>query len=368
MSSIDWDEEEAATTHEPTIAEAERDEVRKIIYRNDEYKFIETETRNVLLVGRTRSGKSTAMEVLKDPCYVPKSDTIFSETVEPAFKSFSIQNIVKEQTEEVTLNIIDTPGLFEVKDIESGSERTNEAIKKTIAKCLEHEITNIHIIILFVTFEAGINPNDIKAMQIFLDMFGGSNLKICLCITHADGHDNDWQITRKEELMKYKATKEMIEKEGMEVIFMGCVGSLHNITTKGQLERLYKRVYLMRRNLLKHIFQAENRVQLDTLNVISDDVAKAGSLMENIAANFKKLSKKKDFGTGSMQQLIIEQCEDLKELESMKGIVQMPSLAKNYADMLQEMSAFLTNTAIDISVRKQLCLFPLAAQKDLLPK
>merc|ERR1712137_353723 len=97
------------------------------------------------------------------------------------------------------------------------------------------------------------NPNDIKAMQIFLDMFGGSNLKICLCITHADGHDNDWQITRKEELMKYKATKDMIEKEGMEVIFMGCVGSLHNITTKGHGKTLQTSIFDEKKSLEAYI-------------------------------------------------------------------------------------------------------------------
>merc|ERR1712137_1486631 len=86
-----------------------------------------------------------------------------------------------------------------------GGERTNEVIAQTIAKCLNNEITNIHVIMLFVTFEAGINPNDIKAMEIFLDMFGGGGVKICLCITHADNHDVKWRQTRVDELHRFES-------------------------------------------------------------------------------------------------------------------------------------------------------------------
>merc|ERR1712137_1442115 len=148
-----------------------------------------------------------------------------------------------------------------------GGERTNEVIAQTIAKCLDNEITNIHVIMLFVTFEAGINPNDIKAMEIFLDMFGGNGVKICLCITHADNHDIKWQRTRVEELHRFEATKHLIETENMEILFMGCAGSTHNIRTEDELLKQYKKVYLMRRKMLETIFSATERVQLSSLNV-----------------------------------------------------------------------------------------------------
>jgi predicted GTPase len=99
------------------------------VFRNE---FIETETRNCLLCGRTRSGKTTTMGVLKDPCFSPKSQSNFSETQGPKFQSFSIKNKANTCVQKFTINIIDTPGLFEVKDKNSIEvERTNEVLAQT---------------------------------------------------------------------------------------------------------------------------------------------------------------------------------------------------------------------------------------------
>merc|ERR1712137_1031336 len=160
--AINWDEEDS--TEEQELPADVIKSVQLQIQANNEHVLINSEHRNVLMVGRTRSGKSTTLEVLKDPCYTPPNDTIFSETVDSKCWSFALKRRSQDgRTVDYSLNLIDTPGLFEVKGGQSGEERTNEVIKNTISQCLENEITHIHAIIMFVTFEAGINREDIQA-------------------------------------------------------------------------------------------------------------------------------------------------------------------------------------------------------------
>merc|ERR1712137_960401 len=160
--AINWDEEDS--TEEQELPADVIKSVQLQIQANNEHVLINSEHRNVLMVGRTRSGKSTTLEVLKDPCYTPPNDTIFSETVDSKCWSFALKRRSQDgRTVDYSLNLIDTPGLFEVKGGQSGEERTNEVIKNTISQCLENEITHIHAIIMFVTFEAGINQEDVQA-------------------------------------------------------------------------------------------------------------------------------------------------------------------------------------------------------------
>jgi len=239
------------------------------IYKNNQYEFVSTETRNILLCGRTRSGKSTTMGVLKDPCYVPQNTSIFSETQNPKFQSFAINNRYEKLVEKFTINIIDSPGLFEVRGKESSeSERSNEMISQTIAKCLENEITNINGIILFSTFEAGINQQDILAMKIFLDMFGGCGVSVCLCITHADKHTEKWCESIKSELTQHKELAPLIEREKMPILFMGCVNYNDKVyTSADDLLDDWKSVYGWRKELLDWIFAANNRKNLTQMNI-----------------------------------------------------------------------------------------------------
>jgi len=349
---IDWNAKKSQKKEtKPKIDQKIVDGVRKKIYSSNEYKFIETQTRNVLLVGRTRSGKSTTLGVLKDPCYIPETDTIFSETVEPSFRSFSLQNVTENSTQEITLNIIDTPGLFEIKDIQTGGERTNEVIAQTISKCLEHEITNINVIIMFGTFEAGINRDDIKAMEIFLDMFGGSNVKIALCITHADKHDDDWQEMRRLELNKLKLMKELIEKENMAILFMGCVGKSYiNVNSDQDLLELYMRIYLMRREMLQMIFSAENRVQLVQMNIAKTKIKFVKELIETTIINFKLFNSVIDFKTANVQEKILLQKDTSTLLEKNKHILSTPELSKLFSEMLILIKEFSTKTNESLTV------------------
>jgi len=98
-----------------------------------DYKFRVTEVRNILLVGRSRSGKTTVIRTLRGVENAIKPLTIFSDTKTVNFRNFSLQG---ENTLDYTFNIVDTPGLFEVK--RTGQKaRTDEEILDMIADCLK---------------------------------------------------------------------------------------------------------------------------------------------------------------------------------------------------------------------------------------
>ncbi|CAF4273006.1 unnamed protein product [Adineta steineri] len=89
----------------------------------------EVEHKNILLTGRTRTGKSTIKSLLVNPTNVPNELTLKSGTKESRCQSFHLQE------DDVVLNITDTSGLFEhnKKELEI---RCNEMILKTIGFAL----------------------------------------------------------------------------------------------------------------------------------------------------------------------------------------------------------------------------------------
>jgi len=133
-----------------------------------DFRFRSTEVRNILLVGRSRSGKSTVIRTLKTVENVVKPLTIFSETKSVNFKNFSLRG---EDQLDYTFNIIDTPGLFEVKR-KGEKARTDAEILDMISDCLKNEITRLHVIILFCSLTAGVDRTDVIAMKRLIETFG----------------------------------------------------------------------------------------------------------------------------------------------------------------------------------------------------
>lgn len=176
------------------VSRAETEAVLKWVREADDYKLEQTITRNVIVVGRTRSGKSTFVEVLKDVAHQPPQMSIFSETRDPAFRSFAIGIDQDDGSipRKFTINVVDTPGLFEVKEI--GDEaKTNEAILNTIKECLKNEITKVHCVFIFVSVTSGISAEDVAAIETFMDAFAHTQLTSVVCISRAEDFTEEQQ-------------------------------------------------------------------------------------------------------------------------------------------------------------------------------
>jgi len=274
-------------------------------------------------------------------------ESIFSDTKHPSFQSFSIHDRKSTSTQKYTINIIDTPGLFEVK--EKGEEvRNDEVIAGTIAQCLDNEITNIHAIIMFATFEAGIHPEDIKAMKKFLSMFGESGVKIALCITRADGHNKKWRENLVSQLKKHGEFSELIDDEKMDILFMGCVNrSSSKEYTADDLSNTYKTVYNMREVLLRLIFGATKRIQLADMKVTKDKADKIKNILLSLIESFRFFTQTKDFGLQNVKEKIIEHKQNLRSINENKAYLNLPDMFQLVHEMMTEASAFQTRAEVD---------------------
>jgi GTPase Era involved in 16S rRNA processing len=153
---------------------------------------------NILIVGRTRTGKSTVKGILIDPTNVPSEMTILSDTREATFESFMIEDLG------LVVNIIDTPGVFEYCDQED-LIRSNEVILRAIEKCINHEITKFHLVCFAFSMTAGIQTDDIKALELFKNFLGPAVAKNACLIK--DSFKNELyylflKINRDQEMMK----------------------------------------------------------------------------------------------------------------------------------------------------------------------
>jgi len=247
------------------------------IRKGDPFPLEATETRNVLIVGRTRSGKSTAIGVLKDPCHEPKEMSIFSDTVDPKFQSFSLDNkdptsdnTTESKKTKYTLNIIDTPGLKEVKKMGEDA-RSDAIILNTISYCLKNEITKINILLIFISFELGVTNDDLNSFQTFLQNFENDNIKIGICITRAEDKPESWRKNIKFQLSEHEYFSKVLQRGNVELVFCGCVDSLKNETVSNidDLVNFYRRVCEMRRDLLELIFTAKDQAKLVDLPIAS---------------------------------------------------------------------------------------------------
>ena len=156
--------------------------------------MLQAKSKNIMLIGRSRTGKSTIKMLLVNPTAVPEDLELKSGTKDPLFETFHIQETG------TVLNIIDTPGLFERGKKEDGI-RDNEMILKTIKICVNREITKFHFICFCASITSGINQQDIESLKI-LTQFLGRDLSrnSCLIVTHCESKNEQQRKSIREQL------------------------------------------------------------------------------------------------------------------------------------------------------------------------
>jgi hypothetical protein len=205
--------------------------------------------RNIVLVGRTRTGKSTIKSMVINPMVVAAEQKLIAGTKYPQFETYHVAVGKKiptdqsseeevptndsseedvstndsseksmsttESSEDLVLNIIDTPGLFE-RGTDKIEVRDNEIIMQAIDACVNQEITKFHVICFCVAITVGINQEDIQALKLLLETIGdkvASNS--CLIITHCESKDKKQRQEMKSQLaedMDFKSIARFFKK------------------------------------------------------------------------------------------------------------------------------------------------------------
>lgn len=143
---------------------------------------------NVLMVGRSRSGKSTLMEMLQDPFYISPDMNLFYTTAQPKQTEIKLNDY--------TFRVLDTPGLFE--NVASNSlinKRSNEEIAQLIeAKISEvfggEAYGNVDAVIFANSLRTGVNDQDIESIKFFVPKFGTHSKKLFV-VTRSEDQTDD---------------------------------------------------------------------------------------------------------------------------------------------------------------------------------
>ncbi|CAF4118336.1 unnamed protein product, partial [Rotaria magnacalcarata] len=153
----------------------------KADYETDgRFHVTRAEPRNIMLIERTRTGKSTIKSLLVDPTVVPTDLTLKSDSRDPLFETFHVSD------NKIVLNIIDTPGLFEHGDDEM-KLRDNDAILNTIEVCVNRGITKFHVVCFCAAVTAGLKREDIDSLRLLVKFLGNEISKnSCLIITRCE--------------------------------------------------------------------------------------------------------------------------------------------------------------------------------------
>jgi len=249
--------------------------------------------------------------------------------VDPKFQSFSLDNT--ETQVKYTMNIIDTPGLKEVKE-KGEIVRTDEAILNTINYCLKNEITKINVLLIFISFELGITNDDLEAFRSFLEKFGHESIKIGICVTRSEDKNLRWQENIKNQLSRHEYFGEVLKKPNISLCFIGCVDPQKTsiLSNVGDLRKLYVKVYQLRKKVLEIVFSAKEQVSLLELPIAKATYKTMTELLEKQSSILMFLENNKDHTTAQAQQKIDEFALGMEDVMKSEGMLADPAMFKAF--------------------------------------
>jgi GTP-binding protein EngB required for normal cell division len=193
------------------------DDIQKDYEQNGEYEVSQVALKNIILVGRTRTGKSTIKSLLVNPTTIPEDLKLFSGTKSPILESFRVTG------KNVTLNIIDTPGFVE-RGTDKLEARDNDKVLKIIDEYINHELTKCHVICFCLAITCGINEQDVQIIRLLLHVFGDSiSSNSCLIITHCESKNEEDRARLKSELSEDIHFKELVSFFKLGIFFSGAL-------------------------------------------------------------------------------------------------------------------------------------------------
>jgi hypothetical protein len=233
------------------------DDVIKWSNANNRYPFCQSITHNLLLMGKTRTGKTTVAKVLENPYYIPPDARLFSETnevtIHPVATTINYENII------YCFNVIDTPGMFDrVK--KRGSSLSNERIKAAIDTCMTQDVTNIHLFAFVINLHSNVDAEDIEAMIFVKNHYPLLHQYVCLLVTHCE--ESTWE-QREMKVNEFFDSQKLIKHDmkdffGGKIFYMGSLRpELRNHPNKQCVRQQIKNVHYMRDTLLEYIINLD---------------------------------------------------------------------------------------------------------------
>ncbi|CAF3615678.1 unnamed protein product [Rotaria sp. Silwood1] len=233
------------------------DEVKQWSDENNKYLISHTITHNLLLMGKTRTGKTTIAKVLEKPYYVPPDPNIHSETQQVTIHPVAITSIHNNII--YCFNIIDTPGMFD-KVRKQNKPLRNERVKRAINKCMEEDVTNIHLFAFVISLQTNVDMEDIDSMIFVRENYTFLHEYICLIVTHCE--ETNWQ-QREEKINEFFQSEQVAKHHlkdffGKKIFFMGSLRpELTTHPNKQSVRQQIKNVHEMRDIFIDYIIHLD---------------------------------------------------------------------------------------------------------------
>jgi len=284
------------------------EKLQRTILENDPTEFIPADIRNILFCGASRSGKSTIFRVLQNPCYCPKQVTIFAETKFTNFKTFSLRDKQEGKVHNFVINLIDTPGTFEVRaNQEEFKKRSNDEISELIIDCINHEVTYVNLLCL-VLKATKFSESEMDSIDLFLELFGKSKIPILLCLTYADNLSKQRRTDIEVELTQHPRLEGYFADNIFKICWMGCVNHVEQDYTDEEVMRSkFQQVANWRDDLIDHIFDAERKVDLKDTDIYAKKKKKCFECLDQVTnsmSNLASIAQKEELTGGEELELL----------------------------------------------------------------
>lgn len=227
-----------------------RSENRKqIVYRED---LVE---RKVLLFGRSKSGKTTLRQMLRDPTKVSGELTLLSTSSSLEY------DVIESNKSDLSLVIMDTQSLSGRPDDDQNQlSRIREA-------AIAQNINSYHFICYCVSFEAGIRHQDISAMKTIIASYG-ENIKsnLCLIITRCESKSKEQRDRMLNQIECDTAFKDLIRQFQLGLYFSGALNYDNWQNGNEILLDEFKNIYDYREKLFQFFHKNVTPCSLETVS------------------------------------------------------------------------------------------------------
>ncbi|CAF3673014.1 unnamed protein product [Rotaria socialis] len=251
-------------------------ELQETIYntvvQDDEFIFKQASTRNIILMGRARTGKSTVAKTLEYPGYMGDKDlALFSETKNIEFHQLACP--ISKNGYLYNFNIIDTPGLYDQRT-SKGQLLDNEAVTKLVLECMRTDMTNIHAFAFVFNLENGINSEDIDSMVYVKKAYPTVADYMMLILTHCEETSDERRNILVENFFQHDIAVKQNLREFFKlgIFYMGCLRrQLYERPDEAYAADLLENIIKMRARLLNFLIARENVYKIHDDPILRSD-------------------------------------------------------------------------------------------------
>ena len=178
------------------------------------YYCCDTKQINMLLVGRSQSGKSSLLQALHDPEHIKPRAGLSTTRNSQLHRTILFDEAEKKS---YMLHVIDTPGLKEVNE-NSGPRRSDNELLRLAMDCI---VTSLNIVCL--VSEAGkTHQQDVQVFQPILNFLGESwKDNMMMVLTHVDRFPDAKLHIFKKDIESHKLSKTTYEFCKLGVFYHG---------------------------------------------------------------------------------------------------------------------------------------------------